>query len=177
VLTGDRVTLREVRRDDLPTLYEIAANFETWEERMDVAPGPTSLEQFEERFTKRRDDPQFIQFAVTVDDRVIGSCLLMHEDPLARHAEVGISLALSETGKGYGTEAMRVLVDYAFARRNLRRVHLLVLASNERAIASYRKLGFVEEGRQREHAWARGHYEDMMLMGLLRSEWPAAQRG
>lgn len=174
MLTGDKVTLREVRRDDLPTLYEIAANADTWEERMDVPLSPTSLEQFEERFAKRRDDPQLIQFAVAVavDDRVIGSCLLMHEDTFARHAEVGISLALSETGKGYGTDAFRVLIDYAFTRRNLRRVHLIVVESNERAIASYRKLGFVEEGRLREHAWVRGRYEDEVRMGLLRSEWP-----
>jgi RimJ/RimL family protein N-acetyltransferase len=95
----------------------------------------------------------------------------MDEDGLARHASVGISLGLDAAGKGYGTDALRVLVDYAFTRRNLRRVHLIVVASNERAIASYRKVGFVEEGRRREHCWVRGAYVDEVLMGLLRSEW------
>lgn len=177
MLTGNLVTLRAVRPEDLPMLYEIAANAETWEERMDVPFRPTSLEQFEERSAKRRDDPQFIQFAVTVGDRLIGSCMLMHEDTFARHAELGISLAPNETGNGYGTDAFRVLIDYAFTRRNLRRVHLIVVASNERAIASYRKLGFVEEGRLREHAWVRGHYEDEVRMGLLRSEWRSISPG
>ncbi|HKC28399.1 MAG TPA: GNAT family protein [Jatrophihabitans sp.] len=51
----------------------------------------------------------------------------------------------------------------------------LVLASNAAGIASYRKVGFVEEGRHREHCWVRGHYEDEIAMGLLRSEWEAAR--
>ena len=61
-------------------------------------------------------------------------------------------------GKGYGTDALRVLVRFAFERRNLRRVHLVTLASNAGGLACYRKVGFVEEGRRREHAWVRGGY-------------------
>ena len=61
-------------------------------------------------------------------------------------------------------------------RRNLRRVHLEAIASNTGAIRVYEKAGFVHEGRQREHAWVRGAYEDVVRMGILRSEW-AARRG
>ena len=64
-----------------------------------------------------------------------------------------------------------MLVDYAFRSRNLRRVHLQTLASNTAALASYRAVGFMEEGRLREHAWVEGAYEDIVLMGVLRSEW------
>ena len=53
--------------------------------------------------------------------------------------------------------------------------HLTAVADNARALASYRRLGFVEEGRQREHAWVRGAYTDMVLMGLLRSQWRAGR--
>jgi len=178
VLTGDRVTLREVRSDDLPTLFEIHANLDNWEERSPQPAAPLTREKFDADTARRREGGSVgfsltAEFAIIVDDRLIGSCVLMSEDSLARHAEVGISLLPSETGKGYGTDALLVLIDYAFTRRNLRRVHLIVLASNERAIASYRKVGFVEEGRLREHAWMRGHYEDEVRMGLLRSEWPA----
>ena len=60
-------------------------------------------------------------------------------------------------------------------RRNLRRVHLGVIASNTAAIASYVKVGFVEEGRQREHGWIRGRYEDEVVMGLLRADWAVAR--
>jgi RimJ/RimL family protein N-acetyltransferase len=168
VLTGDLVTLRTIRPDDLPTLYEIDAALDNWEERSPKPPGPLTRDEFDRRFT--REDR--VDFAVTVEDRLVGWCTLTSEDALARHASVGISLALDATGNGYGTDALRVLVDYAFTRRNLRRLHLVVVASNERAIASYHKVGFVEEGRLREHAWVRGVYVDEVRMGLLRSEWP-----
>jgi RimJ/RimL family protein N-acetyltransferase len=179
VLTGDKVTLRAIRAEDLPTLYEIQANLDNWEERGPEPAAPLTREEYDKRRESRAAAgfTAAARFAVTVDDRLIGSCLLMDEDPLARHASVGISLALDATGKGYGTDAMRVLIDYAFVRRNLRRLHLTVIASNERAIASYRKLGFVEEGRLREHAWVRGRYEDEVRMGLLRSEWRSISPG
>ena len=58
-------------------------------------------------------------------------------------------------------------LSFGFVRGNLRRVHLEVIASNTAAIRSYEKAGFVVEGRQREHAWVRGHYEDMVRMGAV----------
>ena len=177
MLTGERVQLRDVRPKDLSTLYDIQANLVNWEERGPKPAGPLRREEFDERFTQRDGRTDFAvaaEFAITVDDRLVGSCVLMNEDPLARHAAVGISLALEEAGHGYGTDAMRVLIDYAFTRRNLRRLYLDVVAPNERAIASYLKVGFVEEGRMREHAWMRGAYVDLVAMGLLRSEWLSA---
>jgi RimJ/RimL family protein N-acetyltransferase len=52
----------------------------------------------------------------------------------------------------------------------MRRIHLQAIASNTAALRSYEKAGFVVEGRLREHAWVRGGYEDIVLMGILRSE-------
>ena len=64
-----------------------------------------------------------------------------------------------------------MLLGYAFRSRNLHRVHLQSLASNERALRAYRAVGFVEEGRLREHAWVEGSYDDVVLMSVLRAEW------
>ena len=176
MLTGELVTLRAVRPDDLPALYEIQANLDNWEERSPQPAAPLTRAKFDADAARRSEGETVgfsltAEFAITVDDRLVGTCVLMNEDSLARHAAVGISLVLEAAGKGYGTDAFRILVDYAFTRRNLRRVYLEVLASNERAIASYRKVGFVEEGRLREHCWVRGAYVDEVRMGLLRSEW------
>ena len=55
-------------------------------------------------------------------------------------------------------------------RRNLRRIHLQAIATNAGAIRAYTKAGFVVEGRLRQHAWVRGAYEDVVLMGILRPE-------
>lgn len=73
-------------------------------------------------------------------------------------------------GKGYGTEAIRLALAYAFGS-GLHRVSLRVLASNARAIACYRKCGFVEEGRERETACANGIRQDDIVMGLLDREF------
>lgn len=66
---------------------------------------------------------------------------------------------------------MRLLVEFGFVRRNLRRIHLQAIASNAGALRSYEKAGFAAEGRLREHAWVRGRYEDIVLMAILRSEY------
>jgi RimJ/RimL family protein N-acetyltransferase len=171
MLAGKSVRLRGVLPEDIPTLFELAAEFDNWEERTPAPPKPLARETFEEWISKNRDDPRHVDFVITADERIVGRCSLMREDPLARHAEVGIGLVADARGNGYGTDALRVLAEFAFTRRNLRRLHLSVLASNARAIASYRKVGFVEEGRRREHCWVRGAYDDEILMGLLRSEW------
>lgn len=73
-------------------------------------------------------------------------------------------------GKGYGTEAIRLALSHAFGR-GLHRISLRVLAGNARAIACYRKCGFVEEGREREAAFVNGAWQDDIIMGLLDREF------
>lgn len=170
MLAGDRVVLREVREEDLPIIYEVFRDLATWEQRGPAPPGPMTWQAFRDWYAPRSLGKE-VELAITVDDRVIGRCCLLHEDLYARHASIGISLAPGARRQGYGTDALRVLVDFAFTRRNLRRLHLEVLASNAAGIAAYGNVGFVEEGRQREHAFVRGAYEDILLMGLLRSQW------
>ncbi|RWM12879.1 MAG: N-acetyltransferase [Mesorhizobium sp.] len=73
-------------------------------------------------------------------------------------------------GKGYGAEAIRLVLGHAFGR-GLHRVSLRVLSSNSRAIACYRKCGFVEEGHEREAALVNGAWQDDIIMGLLDREF------
>jgi RimJ/RimL family protein N-acetyltransferase len=75
--------------------------------------------------------------------------------------------------KGYGTDAMRTLVRFGFEAMNLHRIQLTVDARNKRAQACYRKCGFVEEARLRQHRYAEGELHDTLWMGVLRDEWEA----
>ena len=171
-LSGERVVLRPPKSSDIDVLYEIASDLESWEQRGPEPPYPLTRERYEERFGKQLTaDGSDASFVVEVDGRVIGRIGLFDFDPLARSAEVGVALHHDSRGRGHGTDAMRVIVGFGFERRHLHRIHLTVLSSNAAAMASYRKVGFVEEGRLRESAWLRGHYEDEVRMGLLRSEW------
>lgn len=74
-------------------------------------------------------------------------------------------------GRGYGTEAMRLILNYAFNELSLHRVGLNVISNNQRAIALYEKLGFVREGAQREVVLRDGQRFDLVYYGLLRPEW------
>ncbi len=89
-----------------------------------------------------------------------------------RDAFLGIGIGeRADWGQGYGGEAMRLILRYAFDELNLRRVTLTVFEYNERAIHLYHKLGFKDEGRQRQRLRRDGRLWDVLFMGLLREEW------
>jgi RimJ/RimL family protein N-acetyltransferase len=167
------VSLRPPTADDHEVLFRIAADLETWEERTPGMPAPLTRERFDARLARSVEgDPaeSGVGFVVDLDGAAVGSASLFGFDQLARHAEAGISLLPAARGRGVGTTAIGRLAEFGFVRCNLRRIHLQAIASNTSAIRAYEKAGFVVEGRQRQHAWVRGGYEDIVLMGLLRAD-------
>ena len=165
-------TLRAPTESDTEILFQIAADLSTWEERSPASPAALTRDAFMARLTQANADAtsKNVRIVIDVAGTVVGSISLFEFDDLARHAEIGIVLAAEARGKGVGSAAISQVVEFAFVRCNLRRVHLQVIASNLGAIRAYEKAGFVVEGHQREHAWVRGKYEDLALMGILRSE-------
>lgn len=167
------VSLRPRTDDDLDVLYQIAADLDTWEERNPEAPHPLTRDQFDARTARTADSgapEDKVSFVVDLDGAAVGGASLFNFDLFAGHAEAGINLLPTARGRGIGTVAVALLVEFGFVRRNLRRIHLQAIASNTAAIRVYEKVGFVIEGRQRQHAWVRGTYEDIVIMGILRSE-------
>lgn len=125
-----------------------------------------------------QDPPHFLMFLIRTleHDRLIGEVGLDvvrngHGDTF-----VGISIGEREYwGKGYGTDAMRLILRYAFTELNLHRVSLNVFEYNPRAMRSYEKAGFKYEGRVRGALQRDGRRWDMIFMGILREEWEAQQ--
>lgn len=118
-----------------------------------------------------------VSLAIETKDGVhIGSCGLHGASPENRMADLGIMVGeKAYWSKGYGTDAVATLVRFGFEEMNLNRIALDVYDFNERAQASYRKSGFVEEGRMRDAHYADGVYCDVVVMGLLREEWTATR--
>jgi RimJ/RimL family protein N-acetyltransferase len=164
------VRLRPRTEADTEVLYQVAADLDTWEERGPSSPTTLTQSAYRSRLAEADSDAT-VRFVVDVGGVPVGSISLSGFDQLARHAEVGVALATDARGQGIGTAAIVQLIEFAFVRCNLRRLHLEVIESNRGAIRAYQKAGFVIEGRQREHAWVRGRYEDILRMGLLRSDW------
>ncbi|KAF9884860.1 hypothetical protein FE257_001203 [Aspergillus nanangensis] len=94
-----------------------------------------------------------------------------------RNATVGISLAEEFRGKGYGGEAMNWALDWAFEMAGLHRVSLNAFSYNENAVKLYRKLGFIEEGREREAIFHRRSWYDVICFPMLEHEWEKLRNG
>ena len=105
----------------------------------------------------------------------IGVISLMNVSEANASADLSVILGPSEErDQGYGADAIRTLLDYAFGELGLHRVGLSVFEFNEPAIATYEKLGFRKEGRYREAVKRDGTFRDAILMSLLRQEWDGA---
>jgi len=105
-------------------------------------------------------------------DTLIGVTGLHRIDFKNRHASFGINIGRKdEWGKGYGTEATSLMVQYAFEILNLNRVWLLVYENNARGRRAYEKVGFQQEGVLRQERYHDGRYWNAFLMGILREEW------
>ncbi len=105
-------------------------------------------------------------------DRLIGDIFISPVEKIHHKAFLGIAIGdPGNQSKGYGTEAMELMITYSFNTLNLHRIELSVYSFNQRAFKCYKKLGFIEEGRSREAYFSNGHYHDILQMGLLEEEW------
>lgn len=134
---------------------------------------PFSLAQARKFFEKlvEREDHFLFQVHALDDDRLVGDIGLDGVNWVQGDSIVGISIYPPEWSKGYGTDAMRVILGYAFQVLNLRRVSLDVFSYNPRAVRSYEKAGFRHEGRLRNFLNRDGQRYDLIFMGILRTEW------
>ncbi|MGP4804252.1 GNAT family N-acetyltransferase [Agrobacterium cavarae] len=108
---------------------------------------------------------------------VIGTARLDRIDMQDRRASFAIGIHSPDwLGKGIGTDATRMVLEFAFATLKLHRISLRVIAYNSRAIRSYEKSGFVVEGREREAGFVDGEWHDDIMMGILDREFSAYPR-
>jgi RimJ/RimL family protein N-acetyltransferase len=177
-LDGGRVYLRPVEMAD-------AEPFRRWlndpSVRINLKLFAPLTEKAEQEFIERAGtNPDDFVFAIVrkQGDRVIGAGGLHRTRWKDRSASFGILIGDPECrGAGYGTEATRLILRYAFETLNLNRVELGVYDFNKPAIHVYEKLGFVREGTQREHSFVEGRYVDHHAYSLLAREYFAAKTG
>ena len=116
-------------------------------------------------------DSDLVLAIVAPDGVHVGNIGLHRIDWQHAQAEFGIVVGERDYwGRGIASEATRLLCRHGFERLNLHRIWLGVLADHEAALRLYRRVGFVEEGRQREAVLRDGRRQDIVVMGLLRPE-------
>ena len=180
MLQGKRVLLRAIRRDDLTRQCEFNNSLAIELAGGGDPPIPQSLERLEAEFDAdvARGGRNGASFAIETDGKFIGQCALFNFNDTAHTCELGIVIGDSNYhGKGYGREAVALLLDYAFRLRNFRKVYLTVNGDNGRAQRAYSACGFVEEGRWHQHVWSAGQYVDLVCMGIFHEAWLQSKSG
>lgn len=146
------------------------------------APEMVSVKKLQQLIEKTIEDgsrPQSYFFSIRVldEDKPIGFLSLWME-LIHSDAWVGISIGEREYwGKGCGTDALKLCLQYAFTELGVQRVSLGVYEYNLRAIHAYEKTGFHLEGRTRQDLMREGQRFDTFWMGILREEWLQIQNG
>ena len=139
---------------------------------------PMRQEEIERFFAARVVGPDTLAMAIheRATGRLIGTCAFSQLDGENGSALYHITIGESDAwGRGFGTESTRLMLDHAFGTLGLHRIALYVFEFNERAIAAYRRAGFVVEGRSRESIWRDGRWWDELAMSVLESDWRATR--
>ncbi|MCL2079755.1 MAG: GNAT family N-acetyltransferase [Oscillospiraceae bacterium] len=166
-IAGDRIYLSPINLDDLEMYtkwmndVEVVSNLGNYHRMLSLSNEMSALE----KLTK---DDQNYAIILNDGDLLIGGVGLAEINHIYRTATVGIFIGEAEhRGKGFGTEAMRLIVEYGFKTLNLHNIMLTVHSDNMRAIASYKKAGFAEFGRRHESRYLDGRYVDTLYMEVL----------
>lgn len=174
ILCGNKIRLRPLKEEDLPDLSSWW-NDPEWMvlqgPRIAPAPATSAIEMF--RLWSANKDATSFGFSIEEmhTNTLLGHITLWGIDPIVRSGTLGIIIGGPYVDQGYGTDAIRVLLRFAFAELGLNKVELSVWEYNSRAIHTYENLGFVTEGKRRAAAFHAGQWWAQIQMGLLSSEY------
>ncbi|MFK0168244.1 GNAT family N-acetyltransferase [Streptomyces sp. NPDC090306] len=172
VLTGEKTVLRPFTADDADAVAEILRDPEVIRFTF-PADGSLTPERLRAWYGSRSARDDRLDLAVT--DRstgeLLGEVVLYEWVPEARACTFRTLLGPRGRGRGTGTEAIRLLLEYAFGELGLHRVQLEAWSDNSRALHVYRKVGFVVEGVRRQTRMRDGAWADEVLMAVLEDEW------
>ena len=178
-IVGERVALGPMRTDLLP-LDQHWMNDLVTQSLLGLTPRPRTQEGQRARYARLTGGPDSELFLVyeRASWRPLGTTGLHAIDERNGTAEFGAMLGAESRGRGYGTEATRLTLDYAFTARGLRNVQLRVAACNSAAMRVYQKVGFREIGRQRQSHRHGGRLWDTVYMQALARDFnsPALAR-
>ena len=170
-MQAERIRLRPLQKADASLLYEWITDRTLVIHNAPFWPVSESDHEswIESMMTKRSDLVIFVIEEID-SERTIGTCQLFNINWIHRSAELQIRIGdVTHQGKGFGTDAVRLLCEFGYADLNLHRIYLHVFASNQRAIRAYEKSGFSKEGVLRDAAFIDGKRCDVIVMGKLNS--------
>ena len=175
MIRGDKVCLTELDVGNAETIRAWLNDPEV-HRYLVVGHVPITREQEQRYYAAQSESSTSYSFEIHVadDGRYIGNVGLQGVDLVNRHAEVGVAIGdKSAWGKGYGGDAIATCLKFAFLTLGLHRVSIRAHEDHERALNLYRRLGFVETGREREHVYSEGRFADNVVLDMLEQEYRA----
>lgn len=170
-IKGERVYLSPIDVNDYAIYTKWMNDFET--SRFIMQYTNLITEQGEKEYLEGLSKEKH-NYAIILEenDRLIGNVSLIDYDPLNQSAELGIFIGDEENRhKGYGTEAIKLILDYGFKYLNLNNIFLKVYDVNKNAINAYKKIGFKQIGRRHECFYYNGKLYDEIYMEILKNEY------
>lgn len=162
----ESVALREVRESDLQVLFKWLNDYEL--RISSTTYRPVSWPEHTKWVMNRLENGSETFFVISLEERPIGVINLSSHDSQNRSADFSIRIGEStDQGRGLGTQAIKLLIDFCWKDINLHRLSLAVFSDNSRAIKSYAKTGFEYEGELREAAFINGSWRNLIIMAIL----------
>ena len=170
-LVGDRIYLSPRNSSDVELFTEWLNDFETTD-YLGRSGALVTLEG-EKKYLEENSNQEATFVIVTLDDdKMIGTVSLENIDSINRTATLGIFIGdKNYRNNGYGTEAIKMILEYGFNYLNLHNIKLDLMEFNERALKCYQKCGFKEYGRRRKCKFVNGKYYDSIAMDILVDEF------
>lgn len=178
MFTGKKIRLREYMRDDIPYALAYLNDSEVKKFLNPRIPFPITMEEEIKWYECNSSTKDRYSFAIeTIEDRrYIGGCGINETDWKNSTVIIGIFIGDKNLwGEGYGSDAVKVLIEFIFMQMNINKIKLNVYDFNERAIKCYEKCGFKREGILRQEIFKDGEYHDEHIMAILREEFYAAR--
>lgn len=197
-IISDRIYLRAVVEEDLPYYFDWLNDQETTR-YMQRGIYPNNMDEMREYVKSMQRSKDGMHLAIvrkgeefpkykcslnrkTLDkyleeikekcEKHIGNITLLNIHPTFRTAEISIIIGDKQCrGNGYGTEAIKLLVDHAFTRMNLNRLQAGMVTKNVNSQGAFMNAGFKPDGILRQAYYCEGEYQDVVIMGLIKSDW------
>lgn len=170
-LETERLILRPFEVGDFDDVHEYASDAEVTRYQSWGPNDESSTREFLERSRAALEEPSPVDYEFAIVDRstsrVIGGCGVHVRRKPFREFEIGWTLHKANWRRGFGTEAVSSLVEYAFERLGAHRLYALIDSRNEASIALARKLAFVQEGHQRLDSLIQGEWRDTLIFARL----------
>jgi len=174
---GDLVRLRGIEPEDWEAFRKFDEDTDDMRRshRIDHPFSAARQREWAEQASLKKPDGDRFQLAVEslADGVLVGSVSAFFLDYRAGRFGYGIALGSEHKGRGYGSDAVPLLLRFMFGERRFHKCEAGVWAFNEPSIAFHRKLGFTEEGRLRDHEFFAGRHHDAVLFGMTAPEFAA----